>query len=131
MYFCMVFSFCHDFNKMMITDIHTAWKVSKYGVISGPYFPVFGPEITPYLDTFHTVSVYSLRNSLLDVTTCSYLLLLKNFCLKTYPLGRGSRLMLFSWRTVKFLAGTLSYIRNPEHNTIQISNLAWIWSILT
>ena len=33
---------------------YTAWKVSKYGVISGPYFPVFGlntrkygPEITP------------------------------------------------------------------------------------
>ena len=40
----------------------TAWKVSKYGVISGPYFPVFGlntgkygPEITPYLDTFHAL----------------------------------------------------------------------------
>ena len=40
----------------------TEWKVSKYGVISGPYFPVFGlntgkygPEITPYLDTFHAV----------------------------------------------------------------------------
>ena len=40
----------------------TARKVSKYGVISGPYFPVFspntgkyGPEITPYLDTFHVV----------------------------------------------------------------------------
>ena len=36
--------------------------MSKYGVISGPYFPVFkpntrkyGPEITPYLDTFHVV----------------------------------------------------------------------------
>ena len=35
----------------------------KYGVISGTYFPVFspntgkyGPEITPYLDTFHVVS---------------------------------------------------------------------------
>ena len=35
----------------------------KYGVISGPYLPVFslntgkyGPEITPYLDTFHAVS---------------------------------------------------------------------------
>ena len=35
-------------------------KVSIYGVISGPYFPVFGlntgkhrPEITPYLDTFY------------------------------------------------------------------------------
>ena len=52
----------------------TVWKVSKYGVISGPYFPVLGlnteksylsvlrpntgkyePEINPYLDTFHAV----------------------------------------------------------------------------
>ena len=53
----------------------TAWKVPKYGVISGPYFPVFRlkteryaylsvfspnkgkyrPEITLYLDTFYTV----------------------------------------------------------------------------
>ena len=37
--------------------------MSKYGVISGPYFPIFGlntgkygPEITPYLDTFHAVN---------------------------------------------------------------------------
>ena len=36
--------------------------MSKYGVISGPYSPVFGlntgkygPEITPYLGTFHAV----------------------------------------------------------------------------
>ena len=36
--------------------------MSKYGVISGSDFPVFspntgkyGPEITPYLDTFHAV----------------------------------------------------------------------------
>ena len=55
---------------------YTAGKVSKYEVISSPYFPVFGlnteifsvvsvfgpntgkygPEITPYLDTFYTVS---------------------------------------------------------------------------
>ena len=52
----------------------TAWKVSKYGAFSGPYFSAFGlnkeryylsvfspnagkyvPEKTPYLDTFHTV----------------------------------------------------------------------------
>ena len=38
--------------------IVTAWKVSKYGVFSGPYFPEFSPntgkygsEKTPYLDT--------------------------------------------------------------------------------
>ena len=33
----------------------TAWKMSKYGVIFGPYFPVFVPEKTPHLDTFHAV----------------------------------------------------------------------------
>ena len=34
---------------------YTAWKMSKYRVFSGPYFPVFGPEKTPYLDIFHPV----------------------------------------------------------------------------
>ena len=37
----------------------TAWKVSKYGDFSGPYFPVFGPEKTPYLSTFHAVLINS------------------------------------------------------------------------
>ena len=52
----------YEVNRLTISD--TAWKVSKYGVISGPYFPVFnpntgkyGPEITPYLGTFHAVRV--------------------------------------------------------------------------
>ena len=26
--------------------------MSKYGGFSGPYFPAFGPEKTPYLDTY-------------------------------------------------------------------------------
>ena len=41
---------------------YTAWKVSKYGDFSSPYFPVFGmntgkygPDKTPYLDNFHAV----------------------------------------------------------------------------
>ena len=58
----------------------TAWKVCKYGVISGlsflhsdwiwrftPYISKFslnagkyGPEITPYLDTFHAVRIYQI-----------------------------------------------------------------------
>ena len=56
--------FCCCFPKSF-----TAWKVSKYGVISGSYFPVFGlnkspysvriqenmDKITLYLDTFHAV----------------------------------------------------------------------------
>ena len=30
-------------------------KVSKCEVFSSPYFHLFGPEKTPYLDIFHTV----------------------------------------------------------------------------
>ena len=54
---------CYQYQKWKkIFITMTAWKVSKYGVISGPYFPVFSPnmgkcrpEITPYLDAFHAV----------------------------------------------------------------------------
>ena len=42
----------------------TAWKLSNYGVLSGPSFHVFspntgkyGPEKTLYLDTFHAVDL--------------------------------------------------------------------------
>ena len=44
------------------------WRVSKYEVISGLYFPVFspntgkyGPEITPYLGTFHAMIQNSVK----------------------------------------------------------------------
>ena len=39
----------HAFYLNVIASTGTAWKVSKYGVISGPYFPVFGlnTEIYP------------------------------------------------------------------------------------
>ena len=44
--------------------------MSKYGVFSGPYFPIFspntgkfGPEKTPYLDNFHAVPTKSSLNS--------------------------------------------------------------------
>ena len=69
----------------------TAWKASKYWVISGPYFPTFGlnteiygvriqcsedvfspntgkygPEITPHLDTFHALKCFWTKNSTED-----------------------------------------------------------------
>ena len=46
----------------------TAWRVSKYRVISGQFFPVFspntgkyGPEKTPYLDTFDAVHLQAFK----------------------------------------------------------------------
>ena len=43
---------------------NTEWKVFKYRVSSGSYFPVFSantgkyePEKTPYLDTSHEVQI--------------------------------------------------------------------------
>ena len=58
---------------------NTAWNGSNYGVISGPYFPVFGqnteiylrkygPEITPYLDTFHAVKRTQTLTKIYDET---------------------------------------------------------------
>ena len=29
--------------------------MSKYVIFAGPYFPVFGPQKTPYWDTLHAV----------------------------------------------------------------------------
>ena len=60
----------------------TEWKVSKYGVLSGPYFPVFSPgagkcrpEKTPYLDTFHALEYPStyFHWTLMLVLTCQSL----------------------------------------------------------
>ena len=57
-------------KSTLIID-YTAWKVSKYGVISDPYFPAanlktgkYGPEIAPYLDTFHAVLLILLNKIL-------------------------------------------------------------------
>ena len=49
-------------ESFLLFAYNSAWNVSKYGVFSGPYFPIFGlnigkygPEKIPYLDTFHAV----------------------------------------------------------------------------
>ena len=52
-------------KNIQMIFLNTAWKVSKYGVFSGPYFPVFSPntgkyepEKAPFLDTFHAVKYF-------------------------------------------------------------------------
>ena len=59
---------------MLVDYEFIAWKVSKYGVFPGPYFPVFvlntefspntgkyRPEETPYFDIFHAVIRITVR----------------------------------------------------------------------
>ena len=86
--------------------LFTARKVSKYRVISGPYFPAFRlnteryevflriqsecgkitPEITPYLDTFHAVVIFnicpfvrvSVYRHLICITVFFYLTILQH-----------------------------------------------------
>ena len=60
------------------------WKVSKYGVISGPYSPIFGlntgeygPEITSYLDTFRAcIYLFTNAKSLMTHLSAKELMLL-------------------------------------------------------
>ena len=52
----------------LIGFLYTAWKVSKYGIFSGPYFLAFGVSLRiksecgkygpAYLDTFHAVVAF-------------------------------------------------------------------------
>ena len=77
---------------IQLNNTNTAWKVSEYGVISGPYIPAFGlnteylsvfspnagkywPKITSYLDTFHAVQVNttgSIDKACLSVFICYF-----------------------------------------------------------
>ena len=50
------------------TEVFTVWSVSKYGVFSGANFLTFalntrkyGPEKTPYLNTFHAVLAFQVN----------------------------------------------------------------------
>ena len=52
----------HFFRKIL----NQSTEAAKYGVISGPYFHAFGPEITPYLDTFHVVLESAISHCLKD-----------------------------------------------------------------
>ena len=52
----MSFSCCVSLNKFVVFVFVTAWKVSKYGVFSGPYFSVFGLNTGPEKNTFYAVN---------------------------------------------------------------------------
>ena len=43
--------------KVRMLVVLTAWKVSEYGVFSGPNTGKYRPKKTPYLDTLHAVTV--------------------------------------------------------------------------
>ena len=49
--------FMHNF-KNFSRSIHTAWEVSKYGVFSDPYFPVFGLNTEIYSVNLRIQSKY-------------------------------------------------------------------------
>ena len=57
-----------NIQKFIIAIGTTASKVSKHRISSGPYIPVlglntgkYGPEKTPYLDTFHAVNTIAVE----------------------------------------------------------------------
>ena len=53
--FRFLFSLSHNREGRHDHSVKSA-QISKYGVFSGPYFPVLGQEKAPYLDTFHAVN---------------------------------------------------------------------------
>ena len=82
-------TYCTYFSIFLIYSLRK--KCPKYGVTSGLYFPVFGLEITPYLDTFHAViakdivewycvmTVVLLKSGLIKTISMFYLLLFHTY----------------------------------------------------
>ena len=60
-----IVTFNNTLCRLLVTDTVTAWKMSKYGVFSGPYFFVFSPNTgkygsgkIPYFHIFYAVVCY-------------------------------------------------------------------------
>ena len=84
-------------------ETSTAWNVSTCGVFPSLYFPVFspntgkyGPEKTPYLDTFHVVSRThnSLSSNLFSEKLQSVLRTVSNFRCMMFPWNKLTPLQL-------------------------------------
>ena len=107
-------------RKLIMT--YTAWKISKYGVISGPYFPAFSlkigkyePEITSYLDTFHAVMLFStVKNSVRKTADINYELDQLNLLFECLCIAQK----------VKFS------IKDFFSECDQVRRKLWIWSYL-
>ena len=97
--------------------------MSKNGVFSGPYFPVFGPEKTPYFDTFHAVTSFHCFSEWLDFCASSiYLTLLFSLAYKKtinlsllnyvpYVLSRLRALITRLVRLICYLCALLTHSR--------------------
>ena len=100
----------------------TVWKVSKYGVISGPYFPVFGLNTEIYFVNLriqfeyrkirtrnNSVFGHFSRSGLALFTTFLYPLIFLTFCFLTFSGGTeigicvGYRNRIFGWKGLTYI----------------------------
>ena len=55
---------CCNVLEQIVTVVYTAWKVSKYGVFSGPYLNTFHVVLFPYYAIYNAQKRYSCRGNL-------------------------------------------------------------------
>ena len=97
-------------NMIQNTLIPTAWKVSKYGVISGPYFPVFGLNTEIYF--LHSVLI----NNQLSPS-------------RRANISKMDGYLFFSALGPKPNISCNSPIQpNPEHPSFSLSTKVWIYT---
>ena len=99
--------------------IPTAWKLSKYEVFSGPFFPVFGLntgkyglEKSSYLDTFHAVSFSQKPREILGSIPFYYL--------QIFLTKEKSAIKFFEWKLIFYKKASFLY-KNVDI-TISICN---------
>ena len=75
-------------GKAILPTTYTAWKVSKYGVFSGPHFPAFGLNTERYEVSLRIQSEcgkirtrkYSVFGHISHSVICTLLFILRDFC---------------------------------------------------
>ena len=120
-----------------------AWKVSKYRVFSGPYFPVFGlntgkygPEKTPYLDIFHAV-IAMLHTSNIFAGPEFMWVFFPKVCFKVWSktLGRVKSVQIRSFFLVCFFPYSVRMRENTHQKKLRIWKLftqcCWLCLIST
>ena len=133
MYDC--FLLCDNYDKLEFTQLYSAWKLSKYGVFSSPYFPVFspntgkyGPEITPYLDNFHAVNASTIVINIGESNTKTWynpFSTVKSYLKESFTLTRLWALLCIDCVNLTNLSSRRSFLKTQQIISLWVRSKAF------
>ena len=116
--------------KLAVQYLYTTWKVSKYGVFSGRYFPVFRLKTEIFFINLYIQSecrkIWTRKNSVSGHFSRSDENWLQGGCLWK----RVQRCCPYYWLKIKFTLSTLSYLCFVKAEFLKNPRKALRWHLL-